>query len=205
MVILDFGSGNTCCNRFDYVRSMVEALCEVDTHRQCVIKWQLWEAGTEPQCVRLDHKVFQFAFEIAQESGFRTTASVFDKPSLDFLLGYDIPFVKLANRPYLRHLARYVPRGIPIVASYHWLDKHDLDPFYSSITWMRCISRYPAKAEDYNFTGMEEGFSDHTIGLDLWRKYHPVVWEKHYRLPDSTGPDAGPWAITPSELVEVLG
>ena len=210
MVILDFGSGGTCRNNEDDITEMIDGLAEVDPDRKCVIKWQLWDKGTEPQCLRLEWGLFDMAVTYAQMLGFRTTASVFDKPSLDFLLGYDTPFVKLANRPYLRHLARYVPRGIPIITSYTPTPEGQpdtlLDMLYTD-KHMVCISEYPAKPTEYEIASpfiLKGGLSDHTVGIALWRKYHPSVWEKHFKLEGQKGPDCGPWCITPSELVEVL-
>jgi sialic acid synthase SpsE len=50
-----------------------------------------------------------------------------------------------------------------------------------------------------------QAMSDHTVGLELWNKYHPTVWEKHVCLEhNDTNPDAGAFAITPEELKEVL-
>lgn len=211
MIILDFGSGMTCRNDRQTINKMIEELAKVDPDRKCVVKFQLWSKGTEPQCLQLEWDKFAWAFDVGSKYGFRVTASVFDKPSLDFLLGYDVPFIKLANRPYLRHLARYVPRGIPIVYSV------ESDGDYCELAdsgigetdeVMLCVSQYPAPNDEYEEVrgglDLKEGVSDHTIGLDLWRKYHPTVWEKHFKLPDQRGPDCGPWCITPSELVEVL-
>src|SRR3990167_1815345 len=96
---------------------MIDTLADVDSKRQVTIKWQLWTRGTEPQCTRLNWALFKQAFIYAEGKGFRTTASVFDVEALRYLLTFDVPFVKIANRPYLRHLTRYVPRGIPIVYS----------------------------------------------------------------------------------------
>lgn len=205
MTILDFGNGGTCHNDKATVTNMITGLAFVDPNRQSVIKWQLWDRGTEPQCTRLDWEMFNYAFEEADKRGFRTTASVFDKPSLDYLLTYDIPFVKLANRPYLRHLARYVPRGIPLFISYS--NDYKGGEYIPESYWLACVSRYPAEEKSYlEFEDhcLEDGISDHTVGLDLWRKYHPTVWEKHYKLPTSTGPDAGPWCVTPDDLKEVF-
>lgn len=205
MIILDFGSGGTCRNNEDDITEMIDGLSEVDPDRKCVIKWQLWDKGTEPQCLRLEWGLFDMAVTYAQMLGFRTTASVFDKPSLDFLLDdHDVPFIKLANRPYLRHLARYVPRGIPVIGS---RSPGESIPNVTKIDdWMVCVSEYPSDIESYgdHEPSLRWGVSDHTVGLDLWRKYHPTVWEKHYRLPDQRGPDCGPWCITPSDLKEVL-
>lgn len=205
MIILDFGSGNTCCNREATVENMIQALEKVDPDRKATIKWQLWDAGSEPQGLRLNWEVFEHAFRYAQNHGFRTTASVFDKPSLDYLLTFDVPFVKIANRPYLYHLGKYVPRGIPLVVS-HSEGELPVKDFGGRVEWMVCVSEYPASIEKYgdHRPSLEWGISDHTIGLDLWRRYHPAVYEKHFKLPTSTGPDSGPWAATPDEISEVL-
>jgi len=64
------------------------------------------------------------------------------------------------------------------------------------------VSKYPSSIDDYSDNA--PFISDHTIGLELWHRNKPLIWEKHYKLPDSTGLDAGPFAITPDELKEVL-
>lgn len=204
MIILDFGSGNTCRNDYREVRRMIDALADVDPKRRATIKWQLWTRGSEPQCSRLNWALFKRAYLYAEQRGFRTTSSVFDVESVRYLLTFDVPFVKIANRPYLRALARYVPRGVPIVGSYG-PGEVELRALRDDIDiWMACVSSYPAEEKRYFGMDITGGCSDHTIGLDLWRKYKPAVFEKHYRLPDSTGPDAGPWAATPDEIAEVL-
>jgi sialic acid synthase SpsE len=202
MVIVDLGSGWTSRNDCNTVDRMLLALAAVDPQRKATVKWQLFQGG-EPQCVELKHDVFEYAFDRAEKLGYRTTASVFDKPSLDYLLTFDVPFIKLANRAGVRVLAKYVPRGIPIVYSYIGdFDSHIAD----NDKLMACVSDYPATMESYEAwfeeCDLREGISDHTVGLDLWRKYRPAVYEKHMRLPDSTGPDAGPFAALPEELKE---
>lgn len=200
MIILDFGSGNTCRNQNSEIRDMIAGLADVDTQRQSIIKWQLFDEG-EPQCLRLTPEAFSFAYRHAERRGFRTTASVFDLPSLKFLLKWDIPFVKLSNRKYLRHLSRYVPRGLPIVWSYP-IGEQMPSEATSIDLGMFCVSQYPAQVSAYEFAhdNLSLGVSDHTEGMELWERYHPMVYEKHYRLPDSTGPDALPLAATPEDL-----
>lgn len=215
LLILDFGSGNTCRNDYHEMRQMIDALADVDSRRQCTVKWQLWTHGTEPQCVKLNWALFKRAFIYAESRGFRTTASVFDVEALRYLLTFDVPFIKLANRPYLRHLAKYVPRGLSIVYSVSSnTDSLDaLDTLGLDIIWrdesMLCVSEYPAEFNEYDailekHPELSTGISDHTTGLDLWRKYKPKVYEKHFALPTSTGPDAGPWCISGKELGEIL-
>jgi len=218
VIILDMGSGNTCRNEMVRVKDMIDRVGATDKRRLCTLKWQLWDGGTEPQCLKLDWGVFKQAYEIAEDNGFRTTASVFDKPSIDYLLEFDVPFVKIANRHYLRHLARYVPRGIPIVYSIGGYDDElqgmDCDiPEWQSYR-MLCVSKYPATIGEYEQAAttnagvlmghLMDGISDHTIGLELWRKYKPTVYEKHFCLSYLTGPDAGPWALNENTLKELL-
>lgn len=205
LIILDAGSGNTCKNDMQYVARMIDELKAVDTGKhKIVIKWQLFrQAGDN---IKLHHAVFDFAYEYAKEKGYETTASVFDKESLDYLLRYDIPFVKIANNRKLDWLTDEAPRKICVFASYdkEYLINHKYEMNIKSLC---CISKYPALPIDYEREfghRLVTGISDHTVGIDLFNKYQPVVWEKHYKLEDSTGLDAGDFAITPSELKEVL-
>jgi sialic acid synthase SpsE len=69
---------------------------------------------------------------------------------------------------------------------------------------MVCVSKYPATTASYGEEITADGISDHTIGLELWRKYKPTVYEKHFCLSYLTGPDAGPWALNENTLKELL-
>jgi hypothetical protein len=230
-IILDFGSGNTCKNDPKIVKKMIDELAKVDKKRQCIIKWQLFEKAGDN--IPLTHASFEYAYKYAQRKGFKTTASVFDEKSLDFLLNRDlrlfnqgatptlfpggifyqpdpgeepirfkVPFVKIANRRDLYWLIEKIPRTMPVYVSYDnvvYLPKclGELDKK------LYCISKYPAQVEDYvNAKG--DGISDHTVGLKIIKKWDLQLLEKHFKLPDSTGLDAGPFAITPDELREVL-
>jgi sialic acid synthase SpsE len=209
-IVLDFGSGNTCQNDKRIVKHMIDALKAVDTGKhEIIIKWQLFkEAG---QNIPLRHDVFDYAYYYAVTKEYKTTSSVFDRESLDFLLQYPIPFVKIANRRDLDWLISWVPRRIPVYVSG---DNANIVPFEDtgdeytkSIKYMACISKYPAGIQDYENTNWNlktVGVSDHTVGLNLFKKYQPGIWEKHYKLLGSTGLDAGEFAITPEELREIL-
>jgi len=213
-IILDFGSGNTCNNDKKYIKRMIDELKKVDTGKhEVVIKWQLFkEAGDN---IPLTHDCFDYAYDYAKKLGYKTTASVFDVNSLKFLLQYVIPFVKISCRKELYHLIDLIPRGIPVYVSY---DNRGYLPAHGQYTKLPCISLYPASIDSYNAAyrrlntltafGSENRYpgtvSDHTVGLELVKTYKPKIWEKHYKLPDSTGLDAGSWAITPKELKEIL-
>lgn len=219
-IILDFGSGNTCLNDWPYAKRMIDELKAVDTGKhEVIIKWQLFkEAGKN---IPLSRDIFYLAYNYAQELGYQTTSSVFDKDSLDYLLKFDIPFVKIANRRDLDYLIGLIPRQIPVYVSKG--NAEDIS-IHNGIE-MICVSKYPALLKDYepildfcksvwrcgylkrNDEGMWKinlAVSDHTIDFDLWHKYQPQIIEWHYKLEDSTGLDAGPFARTPEQLKEVL-
>ena len=204
MIILDFGSGNTCKNDLNYVKRMIDELKAVDTGKhEIVIKWQLFhEAGDNTP---LWLSMFSFAYEYAKGNGYKTTASVFDMPSLRYLLLFDIPFVKIANRPDLYWLAGEVPRKMPIIYSVSSGYMYELGDFEQMLG---CVSKYPATLADYEkeFTKilLMDGISDHTTNFQLYHKYKPEIYECHYKLEDSTGLDSGDFARTPEQLKEIL-
>lgn len=200
-IILDFGSGNTCQNDWLYAGRMIKALASVDNHaHKIVIKWQLFE--NEGKNLALDHAVFKKALFLAGVLGYQTTASVFDSESLAYLLGFPIPFVKLANRRDLDYLVGQVPRGIPVYRSIS-----DPSESLGNCVPLLCVSKYPAEIGDYmRFSGLRIGLSDHTVGTDLVKTFRPDIWEKHFVLEHApaSNPDGGFFAITPGELKELL-
>ncbi|MFA6056288.1 MAG: N-acetylneuraminate synthase family protein [Thermodesulfovibrionales bacterium] len=225
-IILDAGSGNTCRNDWNYTKRMLDELKKVDSGKhEVIIKWQLFkEAGDN---IPLDRTIFEMAYVYAQQLGYKTTSSVFDKESLDFLLQFDVPFVKIANRRELDWLIGKIPREIPIYVSVGSQDEYRLvdnggetEYFGDNIIQLCCISSYPATLQEYEDKFLykqlflpenkwETGFlnnavSDHTTDFELWHKYQPEIIEMHYGLPDSTGFDAGPFMRTPEMLREVL-
>ena len=211
MIILDFGSGNTCKNNFNYGTRMIDELAAVDKDRKCIIKWQLFKKAGEN--IPLTWDIFEMLYEYAKkEYGYKTTASVFDIYSLRFLQQFEVPFIKIANRPDLYSLIGEMPRKTKVIRSFDALsNRNDMEhcPYYldSSIHNMACVSKYPATIEEYNIVA--EGFdmrniSDHTCNWSLYYKYKPQIYECHYKLEDSTGPDAGTFARTPEQLREIL-
>lgn len=206
MFILDFGSGNTCRNDLGIIKDMINSLAEIDTKRKIIIKWQLFEkAGNN---IPLERGCFSFAKGIADGLGFRTTASVFDLKSLTYLLNFDIPFVKIANRPDLYWLIGEVPRRIPVVVSvgnsYH-ANQFSETPF---LDYLCCISSYPTVILDYEIVfpkkDLKNSISDHTTDWKLFLKYRPGNYECHFCLThDSNNPDGGLFARTPKMISEI--
>jgi sialic acid synthase SpsE len=216
-IIIDMGSGNTCRNDKAIVKRMINELKAIDTGKhEIILKFQLFlNDGIN---VPLDHDVFDYAYKYGNEQGYKVTSSVADLESLKFLLQYDVPFVKIPNDRKLDWLIGEIPGKIPAYVSYGTFDEYD--EFnrrkHEGITTLACVSKYPAEIKDYIDTFGLINYrcesilsnlmrvSDHTIGLDLFKKYKPMIWEKHYKLSDSTGLDAGEFAILPEELREIL-
>jgi sialic acid synthase SpsE len=224
MIILDFGSANTCQNDTKYIKRMYDELKAVDTRKhEVIVKWQLFEKAGEnkpllPEC-------FEYAYEYGTKLGYKVTSSVFDKNSLDFLLRFDPCFVKIANNRNLDWLIGCVPRKVPVVVSAKNLAERCSLNLLGADTILACVSKYPATKTDYEDTFCatfnwpsdyktlrgfikakfcKHGISDHTTNWDLFNKYKPEILEVHYKLSDSTGLDAGPFARTPEQLAEVL-
>ena len=213
-IILDMSSGNTCRNDKAIVKQMIDAIKAIDTGKHSIVlKWQLsLDDGIN---VPLDHDVFEYAYKYGNELGYKTTSSVADLESLKFLLQYDPCLVKIPNDRKLDYLIGEVPRKIPVYVSVGSMSEGGLflyrHPDYINQNRdiaLYCVSQYPSIIEEYEgrFSkgSLKHGISDHTIGLDLFKKYQPQIWEKHFRLINSTGLDAGPFAITPDELREIL-
>jgi len=208
-LVLDVGSGASLPDT-DTARRMVDAVKGVDSGKhKIVLKAQLFESA--PPNVPLNHDVFIALYRYGKEQGYEVTASVFDLDSLHFLLSFKVPFVKIACRPSLYWLAGEVPRKVPVWVSVDarqaaWTVP-EAPKWGDRVLW--CVPEYPAKVDDYGKWLRPEGFSDHTVGWDLYRRHNTfhaslVVLEKHIRLPDTTGPDAGPWSVLPEQLKEIM-
>jgi len=205
MVILDLGSGNTSKNEWEYIEKMILTVISIDTKKHdVVLKWQLFEkSGVN---IPLQRELFGKAFRYAWDRGYDTTASVFDMPSLNFLLRfhdqYGLPFVKIANQKKSIEMLDMIPDGIRIIRSVG-------DPDLFRGDCMACVSKYPAKKQEYEKIFKEEqlrmGISDHTINWDLYNKYQPEIFEKHFVLKhDRENLDGGLFSATVEQWKEIL-
>jgi hypothetical protein len=203
MIILDI-SANTTKNNNSYLKRMLDELKAVDSGKhEIVIKGQLFKECGEN--IPMTHEHFDYMHNYAKELGYKCTASVFDKESLDFLLTYDIPFVKIANREDLRYLIGDVPRKHRVYYSF----TEDIHiPFLDcKVHGLFCISKYPTKVMDYKQRiplGCHN-ISDHTSCWGIYKSHKWDVYECHYALEDSTGLDAECGICrTPTMLKEIL-
>jgi sialic acid synthase SpsE len=197
------GSGNTCKNSKEIIKRMYNELKMIDNKKhEIIVKWQLFKRSGSN--IPLTEKNFDFAYNYGKSLGYDVTSSVFDMESLNFLLNYSIPFIKLANRRDIDFLINYMPPKLPVYIS----KTHDLflPKMKRKIIEMWCISRYPAKKHDYEKLDIKKGdaISDHTEDFKLFNKYKPKIVEWHYCLDLSTGPDAGSFSRRPEQLKEIL-
>jgi sialic acid synthase SpsE len=207
-IILDI-SANTFKNDEAYYKRMVNELSAVDTRKhEVILKWQLFEESETNIAADtlLFYKMIRWAWVMY---GYKTTASVFDKQSLNELMfsecvavdNYKLPFIKIANNRKYDWLIGEIPRKYKVYKSVDNYWDWQKDDWDGNTIYLWCVSEYPAPMEDYPEV---EYLSDHTVGLELFHRNEPVIWEKHYKLPDSTGLDAGDFAITPEGLKEIL-
>lgn len=197
MIICDLGSGNSCKNDVNIAREMVMELAKLRIPG-LVIKWQLFKSAGDN--VPLDLNIFDSAYHFAMTNfGIPTTASVFDKESLDFLLTYNVPFVKIANSIKSKELMSNIKMEQKVIISTDVPNYMDFKPNQL----LYCISKYPATMKEYEdkfCDKLHEGISDHTTNFDMFNKYQPKVYEFHFKLDSTTGLDAGEFARTPSEI-----
>jgi sialic acid synthase SpsE len=203
MIIIDMGSGNTCRNDFEYGKRMIDELMRVDSCKQeIIIKWQLFEKCGDniPLNRGLFWKLYEYAWGV---HGYKTTASVFDENSLNFLLRFEVPFIKIANNKACYPLIEKIPEGIPIIKSVG-----SPEDFNGDCTFLCCVSEYPADIKQYEKAfkkqHLKRGISDHTSDWTLYEKYKPELYECHYCLEDSQGLDAGHFARRPKQLAQIL-
>lgn len=208
MIILDFGSGNSCQNNKKTVQRMYDNLDLVDSReKKVVVKWQLFERWSAGKNTVLRKDIFDFAYEYGIKKGYMVTASVGDIGSLRFLMNfYDTPFVKLKNDRTLDYLMDYIPefKAIFLSRGLHNDTKHINKSNRMTKLW--CVSKYPADYSDYDKLPLSKhcNISDHTANFDLYHKYQPDIYECHYKLHDTKGLDSGVFARTPEQLMEVL-
>jgi sialic acid synthase SpsE len=209
MLILEFGSGDTCKNDQVLIKDMIDSLSVIKNKQDVIIKWQLFD--WLPHVEALKKENYDYAYKYAKDAGFQTTASIFDLESLDFLLRYDPPFIKLACqttlynfRKYNNRFLRFIPNEIPIIISY---DK--IESLYAKVNrkidCLCCIPLYPAIKKDYtsyfSCYDLKKGISDHTIGFELWREYKPAIYERHYKLKGQENFLDAAWSATIDDLL----
>lgn len=141
-------------------------------------------------------------FNYCQEIGIPLSASIFDEKSLDLLVKFNPPYIKLAscdinNVSLLRKVAE---RNIKVVVSTGMADVEEIEIGVNALSKLKsedivilhCVSNYPAFLEQSNLRYLEVlkkrfntsvGFSDHTgnsIAACMAMALGATWFEKHF-------------------------
>lgn len=166
--------------------------------------------------------------ERCRQRGIGFLSTGFDIDSLDFLIGLDIPLVKIpsgeiTNLPYLRHVAG---QGRPVILSTGMADMAEVAAAIaaleaaglprSALTVLHCTTEYPTAMADVNLRAMltlrdafavNVGYSDHTRGIEVATAAVALgacVIEKHFTLDTSLpGPDHSA-SLEPDQLAAMV-
>jgi sialic acid synthase SpsE len=126
---------------------------------------------------------------------------VFDKESHKYLEQFEVPFIKIACETPLYEFRQGLSKLVKKKCRYYMsVGKPTLST--AQILPLCCVPKYPATLEEYEdvFGDLLGGFvSDHTIGLDLYNKHNPAIWEKHFYMDGLESYDKE-WAVTPEQL-----
>lgn len=156
----------------------------------------------------------------AEDAGIPLFWSVFDVADVKVLEDAGVPTYKIASAEltYVPLLEAVAATDKPTLVSTGMARQGDVDKARHCFAWdqvlfLHCVSAYPAPPEDMNLWhvfedwreiyGYDFGLSDHTADPFaaplMAAALGACIIEKHYRLVDSTGPDAD-FAIFPAEL-----
>jgi N-acetylneuraminate synthase len=148
------------------------------------------------------------------------TASVWDLPSLDFILNYNIPFIKIpsAHLTNLELIERTAETKIPIIISTGMSTLEEVDKAYnliikhnSNLVIMHCNSTYPAPSEELNLKVIESfnqrydsiiGYSGHEYDVEptvIAAVLGAKVIERHITL------DHNMWGTDQKSSLEIDG
>ncbi len=164
--------------------------------------------------------------KIADDLGLIFFATAFDKTSVDFLEGLKVPFHKIASfelvdLPLIEYMAK---TGKPIILSTGMAALSEIKEAVNTakksgakeVTLLKCVSSYPANAEDINLNtipdmkarfGCRVGLSDHTLGIGVSiaaASLGAEVIEKHFILSRRLKTPDGFFSIEPDELKELV-
>lgn len=178
--------------------------------------------------LQLDDAAHRVLLARCRERGITFLSSPFDIPSADYLLGLDVPLLKIpsgeiTNLPYLRHLGM---SGKPLILSTGMSTLGEIEAALgvleaagtplSSITVLHCNTEYPTPFADVNLRamptlalafGVTVGYSDHTPGIEVAIAavaLGAAVIEKHFTLDRNLpGPDHQA-SLEPAELAAMV-
>lgn len=135
--------------------------------------------------IELGKEEYDFIDDYCKEKPILWSASPWDMPSLDFLLQYDIPFIKIASASLTNSelLKKATLTGLPIILSTGMSTLEEVDNAVNVLekygegryVLMHTNSAYPAKLEELNLRAIEKlherydcivGYSGHEYELE---------------------------------------
>jgi pseudaminic acid synthase len=169
---------------------------------------------------------FEPIMQYVQSRGVEFLASVFDRPSVDFMekmgaKAYKIASFEITDIPLVRYVAS---KGRPVIISTGIAFEEDINLAVETcrsvgndnVILLKCTSEYPAPLEDVNLRQMTKishdydcivGISDHTLGdvvaiaaVALGGK----LVEKHFILDRNLGGPDAPFSMEPEEFAAMV-
>lgn len=160
----------------------------VPEHQKGVMRSTPWGEMTYLEYkkkIELGKEEYDYIDEYCKEKPIMWSASPWDMPSLEFLIGYDLPFIKIASALLANNelLKAAVQTGIPIILSTGMSTLEEVDGAVNimekygdgSYVLMHANSAYPAKLEELNLRAIEKlrerydcivGYSGHEYELE---------------------------------------
>ncbi len=170
----------------------------------------------------LDYELIKYAYDYAKKIGIPLFASVFNPSRIPFEESLGCPMYKIASFEihYLDLLDAVRKTGKPTLISLGMASYSDLSFIASRFSpldtiLMKCVSNYPANAEDFHLAtipglkrdlGFDIGISDHTGGLGVSVAavaLGAVVVERHFTLKRDGGIDDCV-SLKPKEMAELV-
>lgn len=172
---------------------------------------------------QLPYEAFARIQAYCKERGITFFATAHDEPSLDFLVGLDVPVYKVGsgevgNWPFLKRVASL---GKPLIFSTGMYARTQIGEALSavreagnaSVAVLHCVTRYPTPPEEVSLGNMQwirenhqvvTGYSDHTRGFHFPLAAVALgarIIEKHITL-DYDVPNAQDWKVScgPADL-----
>ena len=170
--------------------------------------------------IEFSRKEYDYIDKYCKEKPLSWSASVWDIPSMEFIAGYDVPFIKLPSAMLVKKdlLIMACRTGKPIILSTGMSTLEEIDEavnilskYASQFALMHANSAYPAPIEELNIRCIqtlkerykcEVGYSGHEYGLE------PTIFavamgaqliERHITI------DHMMWGTDQSSSVEVMG